>query len=68
MRVFAGLARMIKRQIVVYEDDFYYKFRNNLITAFFTYISDSRNMVYLLNTVGYYTYDDPDEHLVHINF
>ena len=31
-----------------------------MISAFSTYISDSRNMVYLLNTVGYYTYDDPD--------
>ena len=31
-----------------------------IISAFSSYISDSRNMVYLLNTVGYYTYDDPD--------
>ena len=49
-----------KDKLKFYADDFYYKFRNNLITAFSTYISDSRNMVYLLNTVGYYTYDDPD--------
>ena len=49
-----------KIKLKFYADDFYYKFRNNLITAFSTYISDSRNMVYFLNTVGYYTYDDPD--------
>ena len=60
-RAFAGLARAFQKdKLKFYADDFYYKFRNNLITAFSTYISDSRNMVYLLNTVGYYTYDDPD--------
>ena len=60
-RAFAGLARAFQKdKLKFYADDFYYKFRNNLITAFSTYISDSRNMAYLLNTVGYYTYDDPD--------
>ena len=60
-RAFANLARAFQKdRLKFYADDFYYKFRNNLITAFSTYISDSRNMVYLLNTVGYYTYDDPD--------
>jgi len=60
-RAFAGLARAFQKdKLKFYADDFYYKFRNNLISTFSTYISDSRNMVYLLNTVGYYTYDDPD--------
>ena len=60
-RAFATLARAFQKdKLKFYADDFYYKFRNNLISAFSTYISDSRNMVYLLNTVGYYTYDDPD--------
>ena len=60
-RAFAGLARAFQKdKLKFYADDFYYKFRNNLISAFSSYISDSRNMVYLLNTVGYYTYDDPD--------
>ena len=60
-RAFAGLARAFQKdKLKFYADDFYYKFRNNLISAFSTYISDSRNMTYLLNTVGYYTYDDPD--------
>ena len=60
-RAFAGLARAFQKdKLKFYADDFYYKFRNNLISAFSTYISDSRNMMYLLNTVGYYTYDDPD--------
>ena len=60
-RAFAGLARAFQKdKLKFYADDFYYKFRNNLISVFSTYISDSRNMMYLLNTVGYYTYDDPD--------
>ena len=60
-RAFAGLARAFQKdKLKFYADDFYYKFRNNLISTFSTYISDSRNMVYLLNTVGYYTYDDPE--------
>ena len=60
-RTFATLARAFQKdKLKFYADDFYYKFRNNLISAFSTYISDSRNMAYLLNTVGYYTYDDPD--------
>ena len=60
-RAFATLARAFQKdKLKFYADDFYYKFRNNLISAFSTYISDSRNMVYLLNTVGFYTYDDPD--------
>ena len=60
-RAFAALARAFQKdKLKFYADDFYYKFRNNLISAFSTYISDSRNMVYLLNTVGFYTYDDPD--------
>lgn len=60
-RAFANLARAFQKdRLKFYADDFYYKFRNNLISAFSTYISNSNNMVYLLNTVGYYTYDDPD--------
>ena len=60
-RAFAGLARAFQKdKLKFYADDFYYKFRNNLISAFSTYISDSRNMAYLLYRVGYYTYDDPD--------
>ena len=58
---FANLARaFLKDKLKFYAEDFYYKCRNNLIYAFSTYISDSRNMMYLLNTVGYYTYDDPE--------
>ena len=60
-RSFATLARAFKKdRLKFYQDDFYYKFRNNLISAFTDYISNSKNMLYLINTVGYYTYDDPD--------
>lgn len=60
-RSFATLARAFKKdRLKFYQEDFYYKFRNNLISAFADYISNSKNMLYLINTVGYYTYDDPD--------
>ena len=60
-RKFATLARAFQKdRLKFYTTDFYYKFRNNLISAFSNYISNSANMIYLLNTVGFYTYDDPD--------
>tara|TARA_Y100001938_G_scaffold92786_1_gene127214 strand:+ start:509 stop:1855 length:1347 start_codon:yes stop_codon:yes gene_type:complete len=42
-----------------YADGFYYLFRNNLIKNFAKYLKDSRNLVYFLNTIYFYTYDDP---------
>jgi hypothetical protein len=42
-----------------YGDDFYYPFRNNLITYFSQYLQNPNNMVYFLNTIYFYTYDDP---------
>ena len=60
-RKFATLARAFQKdRLKFYTDDYYYKFRNNLISAFSNYISNSNNMIYLLNTVGFYTYDDPN--------
>ena len=60
-REYLGLARAFQKdKLKFYADDFYYKFRNNLHNCIFYLHINSRNMVYLLNTVGYYTYDDPD--------
>ena len=42
-----------------YKEDFYYKFRNNHIKNLLKYLKDNRNLVYFLNTIYFYTYDDP---------
>ena len=42
-----------------YADGFYYPFRNNLIKSFAQYLKKPENLVYFLNTVYFYTYDDP---------
>lgn len=42
-----------------YGEDFYYKFRNNHIKNLVKYLKDSRNLIYFLNTIYFYTYDDP---------
>jgi len=42
-----------------YAGDFYYPFRNNLIKNFSSYLTNPVNMVYFLNTIYFYTYDDP---------
>ena len=42
-----------------YKGDFYWPFRNNLIKGFIKHLEDPINMVYFLNTIYFYTYDDP---------
>ena len=42
-----------------YKEDFYYKFRNNQIKNLVLYLKDPKNLVYFLNTIYFYTYDDP---------
>ena len=42
-----------------YTEGFYYKFRNNLISDFAESLTSPSNMVYFLNTIYFYTYDDP---------
>ena len=41
--------------------DYYYKFRNNLISDFSKYLLNPLNMTYFLNTIYFYTYDDPNQ-------
>ena len=57
---FSQLAESFKAdRLDFYTDGFYYKFRNNLITDFANSLTSPSNMVYFLNTVYFYTYDDP---------
>ena len=42
-----------------YGRDFYYLFRNRLITKFAKYLEDKDNLIYFLQTIYFYTYDDP---------
>ena len=58
---FAKLSREFKKdKLNFYTDGYYYNFRNKLIEVFSKHISNPRDLVYFLNTVAYYTYDDPD--------
>jgi len=42
-----------------YTDGFYYNFRNNLIKNLGKHLSKPDNLIYFLNTIYFYTYDDP---------
>lgn len=47
-----------KNNLNFYADDFYYPFRNNLISLVSNHFKTSSNLLYMLNTMGYYTYPD----------
>ena len=58
--MFANLAANFKLdQLDFYKGSFYWPFRNNLISGFSKHLEDPENMVYFLNTIYFYTYDDP---------
>jgi hypothetical protein len=58
---FAKLGKAFaKDKLDFFSKDFYYPFRNTLIENFGNYLTNTNNLVYFLNTVGYYTFDDPD--------
>ena len=59
---FAKLSKEFKNndKLDFYTDGYYYPFRNKLIEVFAKHISNPRNLTYFLNTVAFYTYDDPD--------
>ena len=60
-RKFAILSREFRKdKLNFYTDDMYYPFRNKLLETFSKHISNPNNLVYFLNTVGYYTFDDAD--------
>ena len=57
---FSELAKSFKSNgLEFYGKDFYYKFRNKLISNFSDYLLNPLNMIYFLNTIYFYTYDDP---------
>ena len=51
-----------KHALNFYQDGFYYPFRNKLINLFKNHLGkrDGKNLQYMLNTMGYYTYPDAD--------
>ena len=42
-----------------YAEDFYYPFRNGVIKKLATYLKKEENLKYFLNTVFFYTFEDP---------
>ena len=59
---FATIARQfIADGLDFYGKDFYYPYRNNLITGFKNYLSNPTNLSYMLRTIYFYTYDDPSK-------
>jgi len=59
--VFASLSRSFSLdQLDFYTKDFYYPFRNNLITKLAQYLENVDNLIYFLRTIYFYTYDDPN--------
>lgn len=60
-RKFTSLAKeFIKDKLKFYTTDMYYPFRNNCITSFSDHLMNQRSLSYFLQTMGHYTFDDPD--------
>ena len=49
----------IAQKLNFYADDFYYKFRNNLIRNLGNHLTVPQNLDYFLKTIYFYTYEDP---------
>jgi len=57
---FGELAKLFRAQdLNFYADDFYYPFRNAVIKKLGKHLLKPDNLMYFLNTVFFYTYDDP---------
>lgn len=58
--VFGELGELFRAQkLNFYAEDFYYPFRNNVIKKLGKHLTKPENLRYFLNTVFFYTYDDP---------
>ena len=57
---FGELATVFRAQkLDFYKDGFYYNYRNNVIKNLGKHLSNPDNLMYFLNTIYFYTYDDP---------
>jgi len=57
---FGELAKLFRAQdLDFYKDDFYYPFRNTVIKKLGKHLLKPDNLMYFLNTIYFYTYDDP---------
>jgi hypothetical protein len=60
-RKFALLAKEFEKDnLSFFSTDMYYPFRNNCITSFSDHLLKQKNLSYFLQTIGYYTFDEPD--------
>lgn len=58
-RDFANIAKkFIKDKLNFYAEDFYHIYRNALINNLGKYIKKPSNLIYFLNTIAFYTFDD----------
>jgi len=62
---FGALASVFREESLdFYKQDFYYKFRNNLISNLGNHLTVPVNLQYFLNTIYFYTYEDPTANFV----
>tara|TARA_Y100001938_G_C8048524_1_gene410308 strand:- start:63 stop:1433 length:1371 start_codon:yes stop_codon:yes gene_type:complete len=56
-KTFAKIAKFFKTDgLDFYKQDFYYKYRENLIHHMMNHLSNKKNLVYFLNTISFYTF------------
>ena len=58
------IQKIQKHIVLFYADDFYYKFRNNLIRNLGNHLTVPENLDYFLKTIYFYTYEDPRANFV----
>ena len=60
-RKFALLAKEFEKDnLSFFGKDMYYPFRNNCINSFSDHLLKQKNLSYFLQTIGYYTFDNPE--------
>jgi len=57
---FADIARVFQKdRLNFYAEDFYHIYRNELIKNLGNFVKKPNNLIYFLNTIAFYTFDDP---------